>query len=288
MTHHIRGIRSMPFRIMGTIEAGRDLEQLVEETKRDGLVYTVPVLRNAVLGGLGIRRKKSAQNVVVVGCACYGTLDAVVAGFRLLDALGIDYTILEKEYCCGAPMIAHQVRTGGDRTQGDEAARELIGMNIALAREMGAQRVLYFCLWCIYLARRFYPQCDVEQLYYLDILAKPMAQATLRLEQPAGIAYFPGGQHRSWVYAPDRDWDLDWATYRGWLGRVEGLTVVDIPKYCCVIAPDAIFQRAQKHNMSTVVTPCMACYGRLLRRAPQGTQVKFLSDVLLESLKAKG
>ena len=248
MTHHIRGIRSMPFRIMGTIEAGRDLERLVEETKRDGLVYTVPVLRNAVLGGLGIRRKKSAQNVVVVGCACYGTLDAVVAGFRLLDALGIDYTILEKEYCCGAPMIAHQVRTGGDRTQGDEAARELIGMNIALAREMGAQRVLYFCLWCIYLARRFYPQCDVEQLYYLDILAKPMAQATLRLEQPAGIAYFPGGQHRSWVYAPDRDWDLDWATYRGWLGRVEGLTVVDIPKYCCVIAPDAIFQRAQKER----------------------------------------
>ncbi|MDP7470089.1 MAG: hypothetical protein QGI79_04655, partial [Dehalococcoidia bacterium] len=84
MTHHMRGIRSMPFRIMETIDAGRDLEGLVQDTKRDGLVYTVPVLRNAVLGGRGIRRKKTAETVVVVGCACYGTLDAVMSGFRLL------------------------------------------------------------------------------------------------------------------------------------------------------------------------------------------------------------
>jgi hypothetical protein len=115
-----------------------------------------------------------------------------------------------------------------------------------------------------------------------------MAQTMLKLDRPTGIAYFSGGQHRSWVYAPDRDWDLDWATYRGWLDRVNGLKVVDIPKYCCVIAPDAIFQNAEKYEMSTVVTPCMACYGRLQRRAPAGVRVKFLSDMLLEALPTGG
>jgi len=275
----------MPWRASEIIEAGRDLEQLAEDIRKEGLVYTVSVLRNAVLGGLGIRRRKGAENVVVVGCACYGTLDAVWAAFRLLDALGVDYTLLEKEYCCGAPLIAHQVKRGEDRTKADLLAKEFIGMNIAQARELGAKRVLYFCAWCIYLARRFYPDCDVEQLYYLDILAGPLLQTPLQLSSPQSIAYFPGGQHRSWVYVPERDWDLNWPDYRSWLDRIEGLKVVDIPKYCCVIAPEAIFERARKHNLSTLVTPCMPCYGRLQRRAPQGMQVRFLSDLLLEALQ---
>lgn len=276
----------MPWKLNEMVQAGRNLEQLSEDIKRNGLVYTVPLLRDAVLGGLGIRRKRGgAENVVMMGCACFGTLDAVWSAFRLLDALGIDYTLLEKEYCCGAPMITYQLRRDEDRKEADRAAKEFTGMNIDQARELGAKRILYLCSWCIYIARRFYPDCDVEQLYYLDILDEPMREAALRLNQPTGIAYFPGGQHRSWVFAPDRDWDLNWPNYRMWLDRIDGLRVLDIPKYCCVIAPDAIFQRAQKYNMSTLVTPCMACYGRLRRRAPQEMKVKFLSDLLLEALE---
>lgn len=287
MTRHVRGIRSIPRRAHELIEAGRNLEQLIEDARRSGLVYTVPVLRDAVLGGLGIRRKREgSENVVVVGCACYGTLDAVWAAFHLLDNLGIDYTLLEKEYCCGAPMIAYQVRRGENRREADLAAKELIAMNINQARELGAKRILYLCSWCIYLARQFYHDCDVEQLYYLDKLDEPMRQASLRLSQPTGIAYFPGGQHRSWVYVPKRDWELNWSNYRAWLDQIDGLEVLDIPRYCCVIAPDAIFQYAQKYGMSTLVTPCMACYGRLQRRAPKGEQVKFLADLLLEALQS--
>ena len=286
MAQHLRGIRSVPWKVNEIVRADRDTAQMIEDISRNGLVYTVPLLKDAVLGSLGIRGKEGAENVVVVGCACFGTLNAVMSAFRLLDTLSIDYALLKKEYCCGLPMIIYKIKLGEDRSEMDIVAKEFIGMNIDQARKLGAKRLLYLCPWCIYLARHFYPGCDMELLYYLDILDEPIRKASLRLSQPTRIAYFPGGQHRSWVYVPDRDWDLNWPDYRTLLDGIDGLTVIDVPKYCCVIAPDAIFRWAQRYNTSTVVTPCMPCYGRLQRRAPEGVKVKFLSDLLLEALES--
>lgn len=285
MTQQLRGIRSIPWKVNEIVRAGRDTQQLAEDIRKNGLVYTVPLLKDAVLGSLGIRGKEKAENVVVVGCACFGTLDAVMSTFRLFGALKLDYALLKKEYCCGLPMITYKLKVGEDRKEADILAKEFIGMNIQQARELGAKRILYLCPWCNYLARHFYPDCDVQLLYCLDILGEPIRRASLQLSQPMGIAYFPGGQHRSWVFVPDRDWDLNWHDYRRLLNSVKGLKVIDIPPYCCVIAPEAIFQWAQKYKMNTIVTPCMPCYGRLRRKAPEEVQVKFLTDLILQILE---
>ena len=147
----------MPFRAMETLEAGRDPQQMLADAKRDGTVYAMPAPRPAMLRDDGIdERPREADTVVVIGCGYYRSLDAVARGFRLLDLLGIDYTLLEKEFCCGAPMIGQQVRKGSDRAIADAMSRELIGMNIAQARQLKARRIAYFCVWCTYLAKRFY------------------------------------------------------------------------------------------------------------------------------------
>jgi Fe-S oxidoreductase len=259
---------------------------MTEHIRREGLVYTIPVLRNAVLGGLGIKSKKrTAENAVVIGCGCYGTLDAVHSAFRLLDMLGIDYALIAKEYCCGAPLIAGQVKNSKDRTKADLAATEFLGLNIDQAREMGAKRIMYMCLWCTYLARYFHSECGLEHFYYFDILDEPISQASLTMKEPTTVAYFQGGQHRSWVYIPKRDWDLNWPLYRDLLEKIGNLRVVDIPKkYCCVLAHKSIFDRVEKEGIGILITSCISCYGRLQRTAPAGIEVKFLSDILLEAL----
>lgn len=268
------------------IEAGRDLEQYIVDIKKNGLAFTLPVLRNAVLRGLGAKRKDGkAENVVIVGCATLANPEALSAEFHLLDALRVDYTLLERERCYGAPIIGYSVRRCEDRTTTDLASKEFIGMNLDQARELGAKRMIYLCPWCVYLARRFYPNCEIEQLFYFDLIMTRLSHRALRLKEPAEIAYFSGGQHRSWVYVPERDWDLDWPGYRSFLERIEGLKVVDIPKYCCTIAPDAIFQRVRKHKLSTIVTPCEVCHIHLKRKEPQGLKIRYLADLLLEALE---
>ena len=147
--------------------------------------------------------------------------------------------------------------------------------------------MVHLCVWCAYLSRRFFPNSDIEQVYAPDILLGPLRERSLRLPDTS-IGYFPGGQHRSWLYAPDRDFEFSWPEYRDLLDTVDGIRVVDIPKYCCVVAPDAIFNWARKNQASRLVTPCLSCYGGLNRRAPDGMQVDSIYDLLLEAVAAGG
>jgi Fe-S oxidoreductase len=275
-------------RMRGVGRAGRSLEQIAEDIREQGIYHVPEVLRNSIIGGLEIRRPRgTAENLIIIGCACFGTALPVRSYFLLLEELGLSYTVLRKEYCCGAPLILGALRAGEDRQKYDSLSQEFIGLNIDQAREMGCKRMVHLCLWCAYLSKRFFPNSDIEQVYAPDILLGPLRERELRLPG-AAIGYFPGGQHRSWLYAPDRDFEFNWPDYRALLHSIEDLRVVDIPKYCCVIAPDAIFNWARKHQASRVVTPCLPCYGSLSRRAPAGMRVDSIYDLLLEAVAGRG
>lgn len=279
-----KGAKYLSHKTFDVIAAGRTFEQQLDDAKNEGNYYTPAVLRNSIVGGLGIRRKKgSAENLIIMGCASYGTAMALRSFFQLIDKLGVDYTFLEKEYCCGFPLIANDLLAGRDRQRADEAAKELIGLNISEAKRLGVKNMVHFCTWCAYLSRRFYGQEDISQLYYGDLLVQRLAKEKLRLE-PRRMAYFGGRPHRRGIVLPDEDFDLDWGAYRRLLTSVEGLSVVDIPRYCCSVADWAIWDRMRKHEVNTIVTSCIVCYGRLCRRAPEGMEVKFISDILLEAL----
>ena len=218
-------------RTKGVTFADRNVDQIAEDIREQGMFHTSQVLRNSIIGGLEIKRPKGpAENVIIIGCACFGVAMPIRSYFLLLDELGISYTILRKEYCCGSPLMMRAVRTGEDREKADEYSREFVGKNMDQARELGAKRLVHLCVWCAYIGRRFYPDSDIEHVYALDILLPKLKEKKLSMPEET-IAYYSGGQHRSWAYAPDRDFEFDWDSYRRALDDIEGLTVVDVPKY---------------------------------------------------------
>ena len=77
----------------------RELQQIDEQT----MPYSHTQLRQGVLRALGIFGHKNSENVVLTGCVTPFYLGFTLPNyFKLLDLLGIDYKILDVEYCCGA------------------------------------------------------------------------------------------------------------------------------------------------------------------------------------------
>jgi len=64
--------------------------------------------------------------------------------------------------------------------------------------------------------------------------------------------------------------------------RIEGLSVVDVPNYCCQVARDPIYKKAEPYG--TLLTNCVRCYGGLQRNTPPGISVRSYPDFLLEAL----
>ena len=266
-----------------SVRAGRTVEEMAEDIRIHGGVLMPEVLRRAVLGGMEVTQNKygKSENIVVMGCFCFGVLLTVRSFCLLLNRLGVDYAFMRKEHCCGAPILTELHTTGQDLNRGNEYTKEFMGMNIAQAREQGAKNMIYFCIWCGMLGKRFFSDSDLKQLFFADVLVDRLKDVKLKLN--ARVGYYRGCLSAASIYQRDAQL-LDFPAYRKILDRVEGLEVVDIPDhYCCKVAPKAIFARAEKEGLDTIVCICNDCYGRLQRSAPPGMKVRFLSDILLDA-----
>ena len=267
---------------------GRTTAEVTEDIWKQGPYFSTLMLRNSIIGGLEIRTKKKGQpveNIIQIGCAGPGVAVPLKAYCDLLRRLGVDYGFLHKEHCCGLPLVEIRAFQGFKENESEkeyEACKEFIGANIDMAREVGAKAIYHFCVWCWIIARRFYPDCDVAQRYYPDILVDLLKDKPLAIK-PQTVAYFPGGTH-GWAVAAGEgvDWDADWPGYRELLDRIEGLSVVDVPNYCCQVTRDPIYKKAEPYG--TLLTNCVRCYGGLQRNTPPGIRVRSYPDFLLEAL----
>ena len=95
---------------------------------------------------------KDAKVGYYVGCtASYRQMDVSVATCRLLENLGIDFTILEDEVCCGSPFF---------RTGAIETAKELMNKNIETFKNLD---MIYFsCAGCYKTFTLDYPKWIAE------------------------------------------------------------------------------------------------------------------------------
>ena len=148
--------------------------------------------------------------------------------------------------------------------------------------------MIHFCPWCAYLTIRFNPDSDIPQLYSMDIIVDLLQDRKLHIE-PTAVGYFGGISHRRANMFPEGtgDFNLDYDSYRRILDGIDGLQVVDIPRYCCRVADWAIWQYAQERGLDNIVTPCPSCYGRLMRRAPEGMRVLHMAQFLLTVVDPK-
>ncbi len=95
---------------------------------------------------------KDAKVGYYVGCtASYRQMDVSIATCRLLENLGIDFTILEDEVCCGSPFF---------RTGAIDVAKDLMNKNIETFKKLD---MIYFsCAGCYKTFTLDYPKWMTE------------------------------------------------------------------------------------------------------------------------------
>jgi len=264
------------------VAAGRTLDEQIESIKENGGHGILPTLRAMVLRGVGIPQpKEKSENCIVFGCYLSFITPLELRDYlRLLDRLGVSYTFLDKEFCCGMPMLFST--EGEERVKVMRAAREFMEMNRDSAQRKGAKTMVYFCPWCAYLAKTFFHDDATCHIYYPDLIMELLEKETLRVA-PTVVGYYEGCHTRNRFYAPGIS--LDWVRYRKLLDRIEGLTVVDLPRdICCIESAERIVEAAKERKLDTILLSCVSGYVAIRGIAGGRIQTRYFPEILLQAL----
>ena len=262
---------------------GRSLEEQWDWIRKEKIQSKPIDLRNKLLWSLGIEEpKEKAETVVLLGCyPLFRRPLSVRNYFMLLNRLGIDFTYLPEEMCCGlAPL---EIAKGEDRKRAERASSEFLGSNLEMVKKAGAKNAVYLCVWCAHMLKNFHAQSSpIALMHYPDILLDRLSKERLRVE-PKVVGYYEGCHRRNKQWAPGVT--LEWDKYREVLNNIEGLKVVKMPdNVCCIDSPERIIDAAQDLNLDTVVCSCLTCDIRLRDVSRGRVRLQYYSDLLLEAL----
>ncbi|MHA1230594.1 MAG: (Fe-S)-binding protein [Candidatus Helarchaeota archaeon] len=134
--------------------------------------------------GLEAPRKDKSEVLYFVGCtSSYRQQELAKKTVKILNTIGIDYTISDEEWCCGSPLI----RTG----QLDQVS-ELIEHNINLIKKIGAKTIISSCAGCYRTLKKDYPKYtdelkDIEILHISEFLSNLIKKGKLKLKKPKKV-----------------------------------------------------------------------------------------------------
>lgn len=265
------------------IVAGRTLNEQISHIKTLGCHGTPALLRKKILESTGIPLPKAvADTVLFFGCYMPFVIPSSIRDYvTILERLEIDYTYLDDEFCCGFPMI--ETTIGLDQEKALEAGRQFMEANREKALQKGAKNVVYICVWCAHLAKRFFLNDSVGHLYYPDLILDKLNEEEMKVA-PMTAGYFEGCHRRSRVCAPGID--LDWAKYRRTVGKIAGLEIVDLPKEtCCSTNPERIVAEAEKRGLRSILFPCVSCHVRVGTAAKGRIKPIYLPQLLLSAIR---
>lgn len=124
-----------------------------------------------------------SEIVYFTGCtAGYNQQDLALATARVLNKLGIEFTMLgEEEWCCGSALI----RTGQPHL--DDTPREAARHNVDAIVAKGGKKVLFACAGCFRAAKIDWPRMlgqkmPFEVIHLADFLAELIDQGKLKWE----------------------------------------------------------------------------------------------------------
>ena len=252
---------------------GRELDTQLEDVASSGQHGAPQVLRAMALAANGFASApQHAELAVIFGCyRPFSTPNILREVAWLFQALGVRHTWLEKESCCGLPML-HQV-AAEDKPQMLEKAQGYVRANTAAAAQKGAARVAYCCAGCAQAAQGGIgvgaapgASCGAGEKpvvhdYILDVLLDVLKERALQVP-PMKVAYFEGCHTSYKRHFPHVE--LNWPRYRQFLDCVEGLTVYDVaPGRCCKMQPERIIAAAQEAQADALVCACSGCIGTL-------------------------
>lgn len=271
--------------LMANITGGRTLDEQIECVRKYGIHGTAPLLRAGMLRALGIPEpKQRAKNLIIFGCYIPFWYPFMLRDYmKLLDLLSVEYTYLEKEFCCGTPVIMGS--TGVDQKRVISTFKGFMELNHEMAQQKGAKTMAYCCVGCAQMTKGIFPEEADRHMYILDLIIEKLENETLKVT-PTVAGYFEGCHSRYHAIFPKAN--LGWKRYRRLLDRIEGLKVVDLPQdNCCTKYPERIVENALKQNLDTILCPCNGCYNRIGATGKGRVQVKYLAEILLQSMGRK-
>jgi Fe-S oxidoreductase len=262
-------------------------EKSIENIRKYGTaIGTGERKRQILVEEVGFPIGKAAENVIIAGCFQAEGMPHVFHAFKnLLDHFKIDYTLLNKEYCCGWMPIGQPAviaKNEEDIARFKEISREFIVENFRQAKELGAKSIVLCCGACEPNYTNYKDLTELEVIPYHELIDRYFKSGKVERK----IDYYPGC-YRFRRRITDKPVDVEPAVRV--LKKIKGLEINYIDdKLCCNIQPH-MDQIMGALKSSSVVNICTGCYYSLnakLRDKP-GLQVKMLPEIVWEALKGK-
>ncbi len=232
-------------------------ERLIADIRESGIAQgTAGVDQRAkLLQDLGLRSGDKADYALIASCFLPSLVPEGLKAFRLtLEHYQVNYTLLRKEHCCGNVLLrqAAKDKTGNELKQADVLARELLENNLTQARQVGASKILAFCVGCDLVYSRFKSSVPEEILWYPTLLARLFKGGKLELEADyyAGCHYYYRRLNGS---LPDLDSAIEV------LNRIEGLRLNHLDSRLCCTRPQQLESLLDNVKSKIVITPCGGC-----------------------------
>ncbi len=263
---------------------GRSLDRQLEHIRRYGMSTSPPDARQRLLKALGIPKPKTTGRYLVkFGCHLPFSHPQLLRDcFKIIHLLGIDYTYLEKEYCCGSVPVMRN--SGTEREEALSACKQFMQMNYDMARQKGAETVVYICPVCIHFAKGYFPTMDDHHIFVWDLIAENLEQRDLKIT-PTVMGYY-GGCGGSRFRAVLHGAKPHWERYRQLMDKIEGLTIVDLANVCCTAGSERLVREAKSKNIDNIICPCAACYGHIEDVGDNRVHPVYLSDILLTAMES--
>jgi Fe-S oxidoreductase len=211
--------------------------------------------RATILKDMGFRAKDRAEYALIASCFLPSLVPESMRAFRLLlDHYHVDYTLLPKEYCCANLLLqqAAKDKTGVEMKQADTLAREFLENNLVQARQIGAGKVLTFCVGCDLAHARFRNSVPEEILWYPTLLARLFEGGRLEME-----ADYYAGCHYRYRRLNESLPDLD--SVLEVLKRIKGLRLNHLDSRLCCTRPQQLDSLLGSIQRKIVITPCGGC-----------------------------
>lgn len=232
-------------------------KKLIADIRESGIAQGASGVDDRVrlLEYTGLRRVGKAEYALIASCFMPSLVTESLKAFGfLLEHYQVDYTLLPKEHCCGNLLMrqAAKDRTGVEMKQADTLAREFLDKNLAQARQIGASKLIAFCVGCDLVFSRFRDSVPEEILWYPTLLTRLFKGGRLELE-----ADYYAGCHYHYRRITGSLPDLDSATKV--LNRIEGLRLNLLDSRLCCTRPQQLEPLLGSIKNKVVITPCGGC-----------------------------
>lgn len=227
---------------------------------------------------LGFRVADQAEYALLAGCYNPFQESRDMKIFRnLLDHYAINYTLLQKEYCCGLLFYSQAIidKIEEDIKGSDLLAGEFLEENLKQIRAVGASKILFYCSGCDMVYERFRDTVSEEVLWYPTLFAQLFEGGTLEMQAD----YYEGCRRLRRTLNSNL---LDLDSVHSILNRINGLELNHLNHKLCCNNPKQLEALAAGFKNRTIITTCTGCSMNLRQAlAGQGDyQVVLLSEVM--------